>query len=108
MLRLICIFIAFLVAAKGVVAFGSQGEHFEGTVYSVLDNSISDVWLCESEDNSERDEGDDTDSSLSPSQLPLSSTFGNHTLSLDNSIHSAPSIAWVNQHLFITYRCIRL
>jgi len=108
MLRFFCILIAFLVAAKEVVAFGNAGEHFEGAVYSVLDNSISDVWLCESEDNSERDEGDDSDSNLCPAQFPLPSTFGDHFVSLDNSIHSSLSTARVNEHLFITYRCIRL
>ena len=69
MFRSLCILIAFLIAAKEVVAFGSAFSKSKVDAYENVDYVSVEFWLCEGEDSTERDYEDaDADSdSLLPS-----------------------------------------
>lgn len=63
MLRSLCFLIAFLVAAKEVVAMGTSLRCSKQNTYSEYGNAIAEAWLCEVEDSEERESEADDDNS---------------------------------------------
>lgn len=108
MLRVICIFIAFLVGAKEVVAFGDDISRSDMKVYSALDYQSHDVWLGECEDSTERTDGDDSDTPLYFYSPAILDTNRHHALAMDSMENNLSGSSDVLQLLFITYRNMRL
>lgn len=108
MLRVICIFIAFLVGAKEVVAFGGDVRRSDIKVYSALDYQSHDVWLGECEDSTERTDGDDSDTPLYFYSSAILDTNRHHALAMDSMENNLSGSSDVLQFLFITYRNMRL
>ena len=109
MLRVFCILIAFLVAAKEVVAFGNVMAHSEGKVYSALDNPAADVWLCECEDSTEEiSEGDENDSESVIVHFLPNHAFLNNSVSQAILHHSVDASSDALRQRYISYRNLRL
>ncbi|MFM7233520.1 MAG: hypothetical protein ACKO7B_07425 [Flavobacteriales bacterium] len=108
LIRTICILIAFLVAAKEVVAFCGELQSNEYNVFTALDHQSLDVWLCECEEGSERNETDESDFPFDSDNHAFCVSIENVALVWKISAKTSAEVPLSNRHLFITFRNMRL